>query len=102
MSKLSAVAGTILLLAGCVANRISVPAKTLDNDLASFQGSLSEFQDQLKQQQSSQRSSIAGTVARRDFAIAATKQMQVEWAITSAKNGTEIFAPLQDSGRDAV
>jgi len=71
-------------------------------DVATFQGSLSRFQDDLNAEQSDERATIAGSNARRDLAVAATKEMQIEWTITSAKNGNDIFVPLQGQGKEEV
>jgi hypothetical protein len=90
------------VLAGCAADRISAPAKSIGNDVATFQGSLSTLQDNLNHEQDDERGTIAGTTARCDLAVASTKQMQIEWIIASAKSGTDIFAPLQSQGKDEV
>jgi hypothetical protein len=94
--------GLVTVLTGCAADRISTPAKAIGNDVATFQGSLSKLQDNLNHEQDDERGTIAGTAARRDLAVAATKQMQVEWMIANAKSGTDIFVPLQSQGKNEV
>jgi hypothetical protein len=92
----------LVTLAGCAADRISTPAKAIGTDVATFQGSLSTFQDNLKREQDDERGTIAGTSARRDLAVAAARQMQVEWMIANAKSGTDVFVLLQSEGRNEV
>lgn len=90
------------LLGGCAADRISDPAKTIGDELAAYQGSLSAFQDNLKIDQNDEYARIVGINARRDVVADVSTSMQVEWTIANAKSATDIFSPLQKQGNDEV
>jgi hypothetical protein len=92
----------INLLGGCAADRISGSAKTIGDEIATYQGSLSSFQDSLKIDQDDGHARIVGTNARRDVVTDVSTSMQVEWMIANAKNATDIFSPLQKQGNDEV
>jgi hypothetical protein len=92
----------MLTLCACATHRISTATKAVGSDVASFQGSLSTLQDEWKNEQDDERGIIGGTAARRDAAAAVTRQMQVEWAVASSKNGSDLFATLQIQGREAA
>src|SRR4051812_10085043 len=93
---------TLFLLAGCAAHRVTEPAKVIGSEIANFQSGLSSFQDGMQEFQDDERIRIAGTATRRDIAIAATKQLQVEWAIIHAKSEGEVLAALQSLGHDEI
>ena len=96
------ITGTALLLVSCAANQITKSTKIIGNEVSTFQASLSGFQDDMKTLQDNEQARIAGTAARRDLAIAATKQQQVEWIIIQAKTENEVFTNLQAQGRDEI
>jgi hypothetical protein len=92
----------LLLLAGCAATRVSGPAKTIGAEVSKFHADLSSFQDDMKTLQDDEQTRMVGTAARRDLAISATKQLQVEWAIIHAKSEAEMFTVLQTQGHDEM
>jgi len=92
----------VFIFPGCAADRISSSAKTIGNDVATYQASLSLFQDELKRIQDDENARIVGRNSRRDIVADVNGSMQVEWMISNAKNATDIFSPLQNQGQDEV
>jgi hypothetical protein len=90
------------LSGGCAADKISGPAKTIGDEVGTFQGALSSFQDDLNGIQDDERATITGTATRGDTAIAVTKELQVEWVTARAKSETDIFTALQNQGKDEL
>jgi hypothetical protein len=97
-----AVAMATILLTGCAADRIAQPSKVIGEDIASFQGSLSTFQDDFRAGLGDQQAIIDGTEARRAAAIGATRAVQVEWDVMSATTAADVFKPLQTQGQEEV
>jgi len=93
------VLGAALLLCGCAAQRITGPARTIGNEVATFQGALSGFQDALKTMQDDSRATISGSAARATAAVAVTLQLEMEWAVARANSESEILTILQAQGK---
>jgi len=94
-----ALIGVASLAWGCAAQGVRDPARAISYEVATFQGSLSGFQDSLKATQDDTRASITGSNERAAAALAVTQQLQVEWIIARANGESEILAALQAQGK---
>jgi hypothetical protein len=92
----------LLVVSGCASHRVRPAATTIGKEVSFFQADLSKFQDALKRSQQDEQVRILGTSARRDSAAAATRHLQVEWALAAARTNNEVLAILQTQGREEI